>query len=81
MGGSLMTAALTTVHFDRTVLRRGIVAGTAWGLALSAGLFGIASWQCGLPCPDNVAFTTLVSIVTGIVAIGPLAAFAKRPTA
>lgn len=74
-----MTVALA-LHFDRTVLMRGILAGSAWGLILSAGLFGVASWQCGLPCPDDVAFTTLVSVATGIVTIGPLAAFAKRPT-
>jgi hypothetical protein len=73
-----MSAALA-LHFDRTVLLRGILAGSAWGLALSAGLFGIAIWQCGLPCPDDVAFTTLVSVATGIVAIGPLTFFAKRP--
>lgn len=73
-----MTAALA-LHFNRTVLLRGILAGSAWGLALSAGFFGIALWQCGLPCPDDVAFTTLVSVATGLVTIGPLAAFAKRP--
>lgn len=74
-----MTATLAR-HFNRTVLLRGILAGSAWGLALSAGFFGIALWQCGLPCPDDVAFTALVSVATGLVTIGPLAAFAKRPT-
>lgn len=72
-----MSAALA-LHVDRAVVVRGILAGTAWGLALSAGFVGIALTQCGLPCPDDVAFTTLVSVATGIVTIGPLAAFAKR---
>jgi len=73
-----MSAALA-LHIDRTVVMRGILAGTAWGLVLSAGFVGIALAQCGLPCPDDVAFTTFVSVATGIVTIGPLAAFAKRP--
>ena len=71
--------AVLALHVDRAVVLRGLVAGTAWGLALSAGFVGIALTQCGLPCPDDVAFTTLVSVATGIVTIGPLAAFAKRP--
>ncbi|AXK80208.1 hypothetical protein DW352_06555 [Pseudolabrys taiwanensis] len=74
-------SAVLALHVDRAVVLRGIVAGTAWGLALSAGFVGIALTQCGLPCPDDIAFTTLVSVATGIVAIGPLAAFAKRPNA
>ncbi len=73
-----MTTALA-LRLDRTVLVRGILAGSAWGLALSAGFFGIALWQCGLPCPDDVAITTLISVATGLLTIGPLAAFAKRP--
>lgn len=76
-----MTAVLANFHFDRSVLLRGALAGTAWGLALSAGFVGIALAQCGLPCPDDVAVTTLTSVATGLVTIGPLAAFAKRPAA
>jgi len=74
-------SAVLALHVDRAVVLRGIVAGTVWGLALSAGFVGIALTQCGLPCPDDIAFTTLVSVATGIVAIGPLAAFAKGPNA
>jgi len=73
-----MSAALA-LRIDRAVVVRGILAGTAWGLVLSAGFVGIALTQCGLPCPDDVAFTTIMSVATGIVTIGPLAAFAKRP--
>jgi len=73
-----MTTTLA-LRLDRTALLRGALAGSAWGLALSAGFFGIALWQCGLPCPDDIAFTTLVSVATGLVTIGPLAIFAKRP--
>jgi hypothetical protein len=75
-----MTAALA-LHFDRTVLLRGVLAGSAWGVAMAAAFFGIAVWQCGLPCPDDVAFTTLTCVATGLVTIGPLAAFARRPAA
>lgn len=71
--------ALRSSHFDRTVLLRGALAGTAWGLALSAGFVGIALAQCGrLPYPDGVALTTLVCVATGLVTMGPFAAFGKR---
>jgi hypothetical protein len=76
MGGLLMTAV--THRFDRHALMRMLAAGTAWGLMLAAGLFAPGALQCGLPCPADVAFTTAVSVVTGILTIGPLAAFHSR---
>lgn len=71
-----MTTAFA-LRFDRAVLMRGLLAGTAWGIVMSAGFFGLALVQCGVPCPDDVAITTLICVATGIVALGPLAAFAK----
>jgi hypothetical protein len=53
-----------------------IVAGGAWGLTMAAVLNAMALRQCGLPCPDDVAFVTLVCIGTGLLTIGPLAALA-----
>jgi hypothetical protein len=57
---------------------RMIVAGAAWGLTLSTGFFIVALWQCGLPCPDDIAVVTTACIGTGILTIGPLAAFAAH---
>jgi hypothetical protein len=74
MGGLLMV--LTLSRIDCRALIRMIVAGTAWGLSLSTGFFIIALWQCGLPCPDDIAVVTTACIGTGILTIGPLAAFA-----
>jgi hypothetical protein len=48
----------------------------AWGLTLSTGFFIVALWQCGLPCPDDISVVTTACIGTGILTIGPLAAFA-----
>lgn len=76
-------AALLPSRFPRpgkgAVLRMA-AAGTAWGLALSAGMAGLALWNCGAVCPDDVAMTTLVSVAAGIVTIGPVAAFGRAAT-
>jgi hypothetical protein len=55
-----------------------VAAGSAWGLTLAAGLIALGALQCGLPCPEDVAITTAVSVATGIVTIGPIAAFHSR---
>jgi hypothetical protein len=47
-------------------------------LTLAAGFFVVNAAQCGLPCPDDIAVTTAVCVGTGILTIGPLAAFAAR---
>ena len=69
-------SAVIAQRFPRGALTRMAVAGGAWGLMLAAGLFALNVPQCGLPCPADVAVTTAVCIGTGIVTIGPLAAFA-----
>ena len=56
---------------------RMITAGTVWGLTLSAGFFLNALYRCGMPCPDDIAAVTAACVVTGILTIGPLAAFAS----
>ena len=59
------------------VLRRGAMAGTAWGV--STGLIVIASgaWDCGFVCLPDAALTMGVSVVAGLATIGPLAVFRK----
>lgn len=70
-------AAALALRLDRAALTRVLLAGSAWGLMLAAGFVAMAVWQCGLPCPDEVAFTTMTCVGTGILTIGPLAAFAR----
>jgi hypothetical protein len=65
-------------RLDRRALTRMVLAGSAWGTTLAAGFFAINAPQCGLPCPDDIAVTTAVGVGTGILTIGPLAAFARR---
>lgn len=71
-----MTAAIA-LRIDRNVLLRGAIAGTAWGLAMSAGLSAMAFSACGIPCPDDIAVNTAVCVAAGLVTIGPLAMFRK----
>ena len=58
-------------------LRRAALAGSAWGLATSAGLIGLRFWQCGVVCLDDVAATTILAVGAGLLTIGPLAAFGR----
>ena len=52
-----------------------MVAGSLWGITLSAGFFLNVLYKCGVPCPDDIAAVTAACVVTGILTIGPLAAF------
>jgi hypothetical protein len=59
-------------------VRRMLVAGTAWGLAMSVGIAGMTFWKYAMVCPDDIVVTTVLSVTTGIFAIGPLAAYGRR---
>jgi hypothetical protein len=61
-------------------LRRGLAAGTAWGIAFGFGLAAFKFWQCGIVCPDHAAVTTAIAVIAGNFTIGPLAAFGARRT-
>lgn len=76
-----MTAATLRIR-DRLpdgAVRRGIVAGTGWGLAMGIGLPLMTFMNCGVICLSDVVITTIVSVVAGIATIGPLAAFRRVP--
>ncbi len=72
------TAFLARLRDPRT-LRRASIAGAAWGAALTVGLTALSAWQCGGVCIDEAVWFAGVSVTTGILAIGPIAAFG-RPT-
>ena len=63
---------------DRGAVLRMVAAGTAWGLVMATGFVGLALWNCGVVCLDDVALTTSTSIAAGILTIGPLAAFSGK---
>ena len=59
------------------MLRRGLLAGSAWGVALAAGLVTLNAMQCGALCVPDALATLAVSVPAGIVTIGPLAALGR----
>ncbi len=56
-----------------TTLVRALAAGSAWGLAVTAGFTAMALHNCGMICPDDVAVTAATSVGIGVLTIGPLA--------
>lgn len=59
-------------------LSRAVIAGTAWGLIMGAGLAVLALHDCGGICVPDAALTTAISIAAGILTIGPIAAVGRR---
>lgn len=58
--------------------RRAIVAGTAFGLTLTVALTAFSAWQCGGICPAEVVETLSLSLLAGLVGLGPVAAYGGR---
>jgi|EndMetStandDraft_4_1072995.scaffolds.fasta_scaffold476531_1 hypothetical protein len=63
---------LPQLKFDRATTLRGIVAGSAWGAAVSTALLGLVFYQCGTICLGQIVETSALSVAAGIVAIGPV---------
>ena len=57
---------------------RAVVAGSAFGLLLTTGLTAMTAWQCGGVCLSEIAINTALSLASGILGIGPLAAYGRR---
>jgi hypothetical protein len=78
-----MTATAITARLapfmTRAALTRAVVAGTAWGLIMGSGLALLSLRDCGGICVPDAALTTAISIVAGILTIGPVAALGRRP--
>jgi hypothetical protein len=74
-----MTAlASPQLRFDRATVLRGIAAGTVWGVVVSTALLGLSLYQCGTVCLGQIVDTTALSVLAGIVAIGPLALLRRK---
>ena len=65
----------------RRAIRRALIAGCAWGLPMAALLIAMSALACGGICLTDAALTTAISLVTGVVAMGPFAAFPCSPRA
>jgi hypothetical protein len=59
------------------MLRRGLVGGAAWGMALATGLISLNAMECGALCVPDALATLAVAIPAGIVMMGPLAAIGR----
>jgi Mg/Co/Ni transporter MgtE len=59
--------------------KRALIAGSAWGVIMGAGLAILGLWECGAVCLSDVAMNTLFSVAAGVVTIGPLAASGRGP--
>ena len=65
----------------RHLFGRALIAGCAWGLPMAALLIAMSALACGGICLTDAALTTAISLVTGVVAMGPFAAFPRSPRA
>jgi dolichyl-phosphate-mannose--protein O-mannosyl transferase len=55
-----------------------LVAGTAWGMAVSVGLTGLSLWNDGVLCIPELLATAAMAIPAGLLTIGPVAVYARR---
>jgi hypothetical protein len=59
-------------------VRRGVAAGTVWGVAMTVGLTLWKVLDCGVICLPKVAETGVRAIAAGILGIGAVAAYGGR---
>jgi hypothetical protein len=82
MGGSLMVRhAVRRLDFSPQpgAVRRGLIAGSAWGIVTGFIVVAAGAWECGGICLPDAALTIAISIAAGLGTFGPLAAFGARP--
>jgi uncharacterized membrane protein YhaH (DUF805 family) len=60
-------------------LRRGLIAGSAWGIVTGALVVAAGAWECGGVCVPDAAVTMATSVLAGLATMGPLAALGARP--
>ena len=59
-------------------LRRGLIAGSAWGIVTGVLVVAAGAWECGGVCVPDAAITMATSVLAGLATMGPLAAFGAR---
>jgi hypothetical protein len=55
-------------------IKRGVIAGLSWGLAVGVALPALGFIACGTICLSDVAITTGLSVAAGLATFGPFAA-------
>jgi len=56
-------------------LRRALIAGIVWGVAVAALIVVPEVMRCGVLCVTDAVVTLAISVAAGILVLGPLAAF------
>lgn len=74
----MSTAFSLSLRLAPGALRRGLLAGVAWGVVTGGGLAAINAFSCGVLCVEDAAIAIGISIVAGCGTIGPLAGCASR---
>jgi len=59
-------------------MNRALLAGLAFGVALTAGLTAVTAWQLGGICLPEVAENAVLAIAGGVLGLGPVAAYGRR---
>jgi hypothetical protein len=66
------------VTLSRRDVARGLVAGVAFCIILTAGFAAMSAWQCGGVCLPETADNAALSLAAGLFGIGPVAAYGGR---
>ena len=69
----MLAFTLPRLSLGQGALLRACAAGTIWGVAVSAALLALSFYQCGSICLGQIVDTTALSVLTGMLTIGPLA--------
>lgn len=77
MTASALLRPALLARLDGRALRRGLLAGAAWGFVVTLGLVAIEAQRCGVVCLDAAAITLFLSTAGRFVTIGPLAALGR----
>ena len=59
-------------------IMRGVIAGATFCIMLTAGFAAMSAWQCGGVCLPEVAGNAALSLVAGVLGLGPVAAYRGR---
>jgi hypothetical protein len=78
MSAILNHVAWPKLHLTSRDLKRAVLIGSLWGVILTAGLTAMSAWQCGGVCLPQIAVTAGLSLCSGIIGLGPLAAYGRR---
>ena len=78
IAAALRRFELRMLLLTKSELLRLLIAGSAWGIATSAGITAMTFWNYNVICSDDILVTTALSVIAGILAIGPVAAYGRR---